>query len=151
MAKKNKVKEHIIKWKNYLNCTLYRFDEWFNLYSVYNDTFRSSVSIYVWDIWEEWTLKFFKDELPQWASDVFDYNSNWNHLYNKNYWSIIWLRQYDISVLVHELIHAKQKMFDDRWIDDYETEAYYVEMLLASVLSIDAESGDNLFKYRQQL
>lgn len=151
MAKKSKVKEKIIHWKSYLNCTLYRFEEWFNLYSVYNDTFRSQVSIYVWDIWEEWTLKFFKEEFPQWASDVFDYNSNWNHLYNSNYWSIIWLRQYDISVLVHELIHARQKMFDDRWIDDHETEAYYVEMLLSSVLSIDEESGDNLFKYRKQL
>ena len=148
MAKKKKNVEKLIKWKDYTQCKLYHYDEWINMYAIFNDTFRSSVIVYVWDLWEEKSYEFFKRELKKyWAEDEYNYQWNWLHIYNNKIWSIIFLKNPDLSTLVHELVHSKQSMFLDRWIDWDETEAYYMQMLIWSILSLDVESCDNIFKY----
>lgn len=144
----SKKKNVVITGKDYPQCFLRKYNNWMNSYVIFNDTFRSSVVVYVWDLWEEETTKFFREELIKyWAEKEYYYWWLWLHLYNPSVWSIICLRDYDIWTLVHEVNHSKQAMFEWRWISWDEVESYYLENIIRSVLSLDYESWEKRFRY----
>lgn len=115
--------------------------EWIEQFTVYLWMFRVPIFIYVWDIWEEETTKFFEEEWKKyWAEWKFEYNVWWNTLSGTWFWHLIWLRNFNITTLVHELCHVTQTRMKFCWMEhDDETQAYFLQGLMDQILSMDKE------------
>lgn len=124
--------------------------EWIDQFVVYLWMFRVPVFIYVWDIWEEKTKEFFKKERERyWAEWEFEYNVWWNTISQSWFGHLIWLKNYNITTLVHELCHITQTRLEYCWMKhDDEVQAYFLQWLLDMILSMDK---DRKFKFIEPL
>ena len=98
------------------------------IYNFKVSTYRRVLQLIVW-----WWKEYFDKEF---GNDWLDYRlNNWLYKFDKtNNRNIIWLRDYDLSVLVHELIHCTLWMLDQVWeYAEWETPAYVYEELFTKI------------------
>lgn len=115
-------------------------EEWIDKFLVKSDIFRIPVYLYVWDIWEEKTIEYMNKELESiWVpKDKFEYNVWW-HSISRIHWHIVWLAEYDLWILMHEMIHVSQLRLRFCWVDDDETQAYFAQQLVEDFLEQDKQ------------
>lgn len=94
-------------------------------------TFRRTLSLFIW--WDreyyEWIWLWDLVETMEWAE--------WCYCYvPENNCNVIWLNNYDLVVLVHELIHCWEQMCKQCWVPtEWEPIAYIIEELLTKILT----------------
>lgn len=115
-------------------------EEGIDKFLVKSDIFRVPVYLYVWDIWEEKTIEYMNKELESmWVpKEKFDYNV-WGHSISRIHWHIVWLAEYDLWILMHEMIHVSQLRLRFCWVDDDETQAYFAQQLVEDFLEQDKQ------------
>ena len=95
-------------------------------YKVY--TFRRTLEFRI-----GWDKEYFDREY----SDLwFDYNlTSWFYYFNEeNNCNIIWMRDYNLNTLVHELVHCIENMADQVWLEmSGEPIAYMYEELFTKI------------------
>ncbi len=98
----------------------YRYTVW---------TFRRTVTLFIWG-----TEKDF-NKLFEWT--WFDYNfTAWMYYFDKKHnCNIIWLKEFDLNTLVHELVHCTIEILDQVWIEDanWEPAAFIYEELFTKI------------------
>lgn len=111
MARKKKEKS---EW----NQKVYHFRVW---------TFRRTLELRIW-----WSKEEF-DEQETW----FDYNlTSWMYWFDDEHnCNIIWLRDYNLNTLVHELIHCVEWMANQVWLEmKWEPPAFMYEELFTKIM-----------------
>lgn len=124
--------------------------EWIDQYVVYEWIFRVPVFIYVWDLGEKETVEFFNKERAKYGlKEEFDYNCAGKTLSESWFGHLIWLKNYNIMTLVHEICHVTQNRikFCGMEMDD-EMQAYFLQWLLEQILTMDKE---HKFKFYEPL
>jgi hypothetical protein len=112
--------------------------EWFTEYRLLAHTFRMCVQLFIGNP----TDKVFNSFWRKYWIDYLDWR-------NKNKWfyiketksNIIWIKDYHLCTLVHELTHLIDKETEDRWLET-EARAYIIESLLAQAQYL----SENKFK-----
>lgn len=103
------------KEKSEWNQKVYYFRVW---------TFRRTLELRIW-----WG----KEECEKvWM----DYNLTWGFYYfdEENNSNIIWMRDYDVAVLVHELVHCVEGMCEQCWLEmKWEPIAYIYQELFCRI------------------
>lgn len=95
-------------------------------YYVKIPTFRRTVEVRI-----GWSREEF-DSMNTW----FDYNLTWWFYYfdDENNCNIIWLRDYNLNTLVHELVHCVEWIADQVWLEmKWEPIAYIYEELFTKI------------------
>lgn len=93
-------------------------------------TFRRLLNLWVW-----WTKEEFDKKL--WKRFKYDYDTtSWLTIYDGKYNdNIIWLKEYNINTLVHELVHCTQFMCEQCWIPmEWEPPAFIFEELFCKII-----------------
>lgn len=124
--------------------------EWIDQYVTYLWTFRVPIFIYVWDLWEEETKKFFDKEWEKYGLKwTFEYNCAGKTLSEPGFGHLIWMKEHNITTLVHELCHISQNRirYCGMQMDD-ELQAYFLQGLVDQILSLDKE---HKFKFYEPL
>lgn len=80
-------------------------------YYIKVNTFRRTLELRVW-----WDKDYFDKEYSELG---FDYDlTSWFYYFDaENNCNIIWMRKYDLSTLVHELVHCVEWMADQVWLE----------------------------------
>lgn len=128
-----------------------RHKEWIDQYVTYLWTFRVPVFIYVWDLGEEKTREFFDEEWKKyWFKKwEFEYNCAGKTLSESWFGHLIWLKNYNITTLVHELLHVVQNRIRYCGIEmDDELQAYFLQWLMEQIITMDKEHN---FKFYEPL
>lgn len=97
------------------------------IYHFKSGTFRRTLELRIWGTKEEF------DKQETW----FDYNLTWGM-----YWfdseancNVIWLRDYNLNTLVHELVHCVEWMCEQVWLDVWwEPMAFMYEELFTKIM-----------------
>ena len=102
--------------------------EWkMKIYYITATTFRRTLELRIWGTKEEF------DKEETW----FDYNLTWWFYYfdDENNCNIIWLRDYNLNTLVHELIHCLENIADQVWLEmKGEPIAFIYEELFTKIM-----------------
>ena len=99
-----------------------------DIYNIKVSTYRRTLQLIVW-----WWKKYFDKEFGDTGLE-YELN-NWVYMYDKeNNCNVIWLDSYDLSVLVHELVHCMLEMLEQVWEEaDGEAPAYIYEEMFTSI------------------
>ena len=124
--------------------------EWIDQYVVYLWTFRVPIFVYVWDLGEEWTKQFFDKEREKYGLKwEFEYNCSGKTLSESWFGHLIWLKEFNLSTLIHELLHVVQNRIRYcRMEMDDELQAYFLQWLMEQILTMDKE---HKFKFYEPL
>ena len=108
----------------------------FTEYRLRTETFRQYLQVFVWDIGEEKHRKFFKKmgiSEPQ-------YYLNWFYTFEVVWTNIIRLRAYNLSSLIHELVHFIAHQCGIIGCDFTEgVPAYIMEEMITKLMIISKE------------
>ena len=124
--------------------------EWIEQFVVYSRLFRVPIFIYIWDIGEKETKEFFEKEREKYGlKEEFKYNCWWKTLSEPWFGHLIWIKDFSITTLVHELCHVTQNRirFCGMELDD-EWQAYFLQSLIDEILVMDKE---HKFKFYEPL
>lgn len=148
VTRKKKIEDVYEKWP--ISSYHIHHKEWIDQYTVYLWIYRVPVFIYVWDIGKEETTKFFNKEREKYGLKwEFDYNCAWKTLSESWFGHLIWIREHNITTLVHELLHVVQNRIRYCWMEtDDELQAYSLQWLIEQVMSMDKE---HKFKFYEPL
>lgn len=99
-----------------------------DIYNIKVCTFRRTLQLIVW-----WWKEYFDENF--WDTWLKYEENNWLYkLDSNNNCNIIWLAKYDLSVLVHELMHCVLWMLEQVWeYAEWETPAYMYEELFTKI------------------
>lgn len=110
------------KEKSEWNQKVYHFRVW---------TFRRTLELRVWK--DEKSYK----EVWEWTpyEDYYNYTS-WCYFFDEEHnCNIIWLKEYNLNTLVHELIHCVEQMCKQVWIPmEWEPPAFIYEELFTKIM-----------------
>lgn len=97
-------------------------------YRIKCSTFRRTLLLIVWGGKEYFDKEFWE----LWLSYE---ENNWLYMFDaENNCNIIWLDSYDLSVLVHELMHCVLEMLKQVWeYAEWETPAYMYEEMFTKI------------------
>ena len=92
-------------------------------------TFRRRLNLWIW-----WTKEEFNKKI--WEKYGHDYDlTSWVTIYDGEYNdNIIWLKEYSLNTLTHELVHTVQFMCEQCWIHmEWEPPAFIYEELFCKI------------------
>ena len=143
-----KVEDKYIQWPISSYHIIHK--EWIEQFVVYLRDFRVPVFLYVWDIGKEETEKFFEKEWEKyWLKWEFLYECAWKTLSEPTFWHIIWLKDFNLATLIHEMCHVTQNRIRFCGIEmDDELQAYFLQWLIEQLLVLDKE---HKFKFYEPL
>ena len=127
-----------------------RHKEWIDQYVTYLWTFRVPVFIYIWDLGEEKTKEFFNKEREKYGLKwEFEYNCAGKTLSESWFGHLIWIKEYNLTTLVHELLHVTQNRIRYCGMEmDDELQAYFLQWLMEQIMTMDKEHN---FKFYEPL
>ena len=127
-----------------------RHKEWIDQYVTYLWTFRVPVFIYIWDLGEEKTKEFFNKEREKYGLKwEFEYNCAGKTLSENWFGHLIWIKEYNLTTLVHELLHVTQNRIRYCGMEmDDELQAYFLQWLIEQIMTMDKEHN---FKFYEPL
>lgn len=99
-----------------------------HIYYIKVQTFRRTLELRIWGDKEY----FDKEYSELW----FDYDlTSWFYYFDpENNCNIIWMRDYDLCTLAHELVHCVENMCDQCWLEPkWEPIAYMYEELFGKI------------------
>lgn len=98
------------------------------IYNIKCNTFRRTLQLIVW-----WWKKFFEEEFWEYGYE-YDLTTGFYCFDKKFNCNVIRIYDYDLSTLVHELMHATLEMLDQCWMPaEWEPPAYIYEELFTNI------------------
>ena len=100
------------------------------IYHIKVSTFRRTLELRIgWD--EEWYREVFKDTPYENDYDL----TSWFYCFDEEHsCNIIWLKEYDLCTLVHELVHCIEWMAHQVWLEmEWEPIAFIYEELFSKI------------------
>ena len=115
------------------NTEIIHHEEWLVEYKVRTETFRQCLQVFVGNIWKEKHIKFLKN---LWIAEP-EYYLNWFYTYEISNTNVIRLRSYNLSTLIHELVHFVAHQCEIIGCDfTEEIPAYIMEEIITKLMII---------------